>query len=356
VTTIAYPDPIPSRSAQANPFTALTHDDIHHVYDVPLRAVIDWINSYGIPGSSLPVGSITKFAGATAPAGFLLCNGQVVSRTTYANLFAVCSTVYNIGGESGADFRLPDLRGRAPIGINPMGGLTNGSYSTRTLGVVYGAESYTNAAVAVSGNSPSATVNFSNMGSVSFPSLNAGTYPALTGGVLPSSTGGSFPALTGGTLPSSSGGTLGSLTTNGAGTIASESKTDATVTAAACLKVTVVPEALDEAAQCSGMTVAAFTVNISKANILAALTFDGGSFPTFDPGAFQTLGAGSFPTFDPGAFQTLDAGTAPSLTGGSNSVTGAVATTAATALSGVTASISVPLIQPSLALTMIIKT
>lgn len=41
--------------------------------------------------------------------GYLRCNGQTVSRTKYADLFAVLGTSYNIGGEAGTDFRLPDL-------------------------------------------------------------------------------------------------------------------------------------------------------------------------------------------------------------------------------------------------------
>ena len=57
-----------------------------------------------------PTGSVLKFAGAAAPTGWLLCEGQVVLRTAYADLFAIMSTSYNTGGEAGTDFRLPDGR------------------------------------------------------------------------------------------------------------------------------------------------------------------------------------------------------------------------------------------------------
>ena len=39
-----------------------------------------------------PTGTIMAWTTATAPAGFLLCNGDPVSRSTYAALFAVIST------------------------------------------------------------------------------------------------------------------------------------------------------------------------------------------------------------------------------------------------------------------------
>jgi microcystin-dependent protein len=55
------------------------------------------------------------FAGAAAPAGWLLCNGSAVSRTTYAALFAAISTVYGVGDGS-TTFNLPDLGGRVTAG------------------------------------------------------------------------------------------------------------------------------------------------------------------------------------------------------------------------------------------------
>ena len=47
------------------------------------------------------------------PAGYLICIGQSLSTTTYADLFAV--TGYKFGG-SGANFNLPDMRVRVPVG------------------------------------------------------------------------------------------------------------------------------------------------------------------------------------------------------------------------------------------------
>jgi microcystin-dependent protein len=62
------------------------------------------------------VGMIVMFAGSTAPSGWLLCQGQAVSRTTYAGLFAVCGTTHGVG-DSSTTFNLPDFRGRTPVGV-----------------------------------------------------------------------------------------------------------------------------------------------------------------------------------------------------------------------------------------------
>jgi microcystin-dependent protein len=61
-----------------------------------------------------PVGSITAYSSTTAPLGWLLANGQAVSRTTYADLFAVIGTSYGVGDGS-TTFNLPDLTGRTIV-------------------------------------------------------------------------------------------------------------------------------------------------------------------------------------------------------------------------------------------------
>jgi microcystin-dependent protein len=61
----------------------------------------------------IPAGVISQYAGATAPAGYLLCQGQSISTTTFAGLFAAIG--YNYGG-SGESFNLPNLENRVPVG------------------------------------------------------------------------------------------------------------------------------------------------------------------------------------------------------------------------------------------------
>ena len=64
-----------------------------------------------------PTGAVLAYAGATIPAGFLLCDGRAVSRTTYAALFGVIGTTYG-SGDGTTTFNLPDLRGRVPVGVD----------------------------------------------------------------------------------------------------------------------------------------------------------------------------------------------------------------------------------------------
>jgi len=67
------------------------------------------------PPESVPTGALTAYGGATAPTGWLLCEGQAVSRTTYSALFGVLSITYGTGDGS-TTFNLPDLRSRFPVG------------------------------------------------------------------------------------------------------------------------------------------------------------------------------------------------------------------------------------------------
>lgn len=67
-----------------------------------------------------PSGSIMQYAGAAAPTGWILCDGQAVSTTTYAGLFAVIGSAFNLSGGQSAPaagtFRVPLLTGRIPVG------------------------------------------------------------------------------------------------------------------------------------------------------------------------------------------------------------------------------------------------
>lgn len=66
--------------------------------------------------SVVPVGVVLPYAGTTAPTSlYLICDGSAVSRTTYADLFALIGTTYG-AGDGSTTFNLPDMRGRAPWG------------------------------------------------------------------------------------------------------------------------------------------------------------------------------------------------------------------------------------------------
>lgn len=59
------------------------------------------------------------YFGTVLPSGWLWCDGSLVSKTTYPYLFAAIGYTY---GGSGNNFRLPDMRGRVPVGLDNMGG------------------------------------------------------------------------------------------------------------------------------------------------------------------------------------------------------------------------------------------
>lgn len=101
-------------------------------------------------------GVMKSFAGATVPAGYLLCYGQAVSRTTYAGLFAALSTTFGVGDGS-TTFNLPDMRGRVAAGKSDMGGSDAGNLAGGgVLGAGLGSQS--NTAVATVSGSASGTL------------------------------------------------------------------------------------------------------------------------------------------------------------------------------------------------------
>lgn len=58
----------------------------------------------------MPTGSVQPWLGASAPSGWLICNGQAVSRTTYSGLYAIISTRFGTGDGS-TTFNVPNLQG-----------------------------------------------------------------------------------------------------------------------------------------------------------------------------------------------------------------------------------------------------
>ena len=62
-------------------------------------------------GSKTPSGTVQPFTGVAAPAGYLLCDGSVVSRSTYSELFSIIGTSHG-EGDGSTTFHLPDYRGR----------------------------------------------------------------------------------------------------------------------------------------------------------------------------------------------------------------------------------------------------
>lgn len=90
--------------------------------------------------AAMPVGSITMYGGATAPTGYLICDGSPVSRSTYASLWDVLrngttSSPYG-NGDGSTTFNLPNLTQRFPLGKAASG-------TGATLGATGGAIDHT---------------------------------------------------------------------------------------------------------------------------------------------------------------------------------------------------------------------
>ncbi len=108
-----------------------------------VKAYVDGGGDISITTKIVPTGAILPYGGATAPSNFLLCQGQAVSRTTYADLFAITSTSYGVGDGS-TTFNLPNLQGRFPLGYSasaPTKVLTFASRSSDTI-TITGADNH----------------------------------------------------------------------------------------------------------------------------------------------------------------------------------------------------------------------
>ncbi|MGZ6127973.1 MAG: phage tail protein [Vulcanimicrobiaceae bacterium] len=82
------------------------------------------------------IATIMMFAGNYAPAGWALCNGQLLPISQYSALFSILGTSF--GGDGTRTFGLPDLRGRVPMHWGTGNGLT-----PRDLGEMSGVENVT---------------------------------------------------------------------------------------------------------------------------------------------------------------------------------------------------------------------
>ena len=87
---------------------------------IDIKGEVYDIEAYKNP---IPTGTVLPFAGITAPEGFLLCNGQEVSRFTYAKLYEVIGDTYG-AGDGATTFDLPNLVGKFIEGTESSVGQT----------------------------------------------------------------------------------------------------------------------------------------------------------------------------------------------------------------------------------------
>lgn len=73
-----------------------------------------------LANSAAPTGVVQAYSGSTAPSGWLLCEGQAVSRTQYSGLFAVIGTTFG-GGDGTTTFNVPNMIDRYIQGATTPG-------------------------------------------------------------------------------------------------------------------------------------------------------------------------------------------------------------------------------------------
>lgn len=138
----------------------------------PYKAVFNstasaWIlhGYYGSP-TTIPIGGLIDYAGSTAPnSNFALANGQCISRTTYATLFALTSTTFGVCDGS-TTFGLPDTRGRMIAGLDmSVSGLANritvagGNIDTAVLGATQDRQNYQLSVAQLPTHTPAGTIS-----------------------------------------------------------------------------------------------------------------------------------------------------------------------------------------------------
>lgn len=133
----------------------------------------------------VPVGSKVRWAAASLPIGWLLCNGQAVSRTAFAALFAVLGTTYG-SGDGSTTFNLPNSTDRMSIGAGNLYalGATGGSKDAIVVSHTHTATS----TVTDSGHKHTSVLGVSNPATVEY-GATSGVIKTLDGAAVSNRTG-----------------------------------------------------------------------------------------------------------------------------------------------------------------------
>jgi len=106
----------------------------HATHALDVTGDLNITGDYKVNGTNLqtvPTGTVSAFAGSSAPTGYLLCDGSPVNRTTYAALAGVLEDPLTPGtyiygnGDGSTTFNLPDLRGRVVAGLDSANNVLN---------------------------------------------------------------------------------------------------------------------------------------------------------------------------------------------------------------------------------------
>ena len=85
--------------------------------NVSADGTLSGLDPNSVVSDTLPIGSVVEWYSSKVPSNWLICNGQAVSRTEYAELFAILGTTYG-AGDGSTTFNLPDKKGRFTVGLN----------------------------------------------------------------------------------------------------------------------------------------------------------------------------------------------------------------------------------------------
>jgi microcystin-dependent protein len=115
----------------------------------------------------VPAGVISAFGGSSLPSGYLWCNGDEVSRATYAGLFTAIGVTW--GSTSGTTFTLPNLKDRFLVGKADMGTTTDAAIidsllTSTSLAATYDGEGAIDTITLAEANIPAHTHSFSFSG------------------------------------------------------------------------------------------------------------------------------------------------------------------------------------------------
>jgi len=118
-------------------------------------------NLTGIEG--IPTATIVPWSSASVPTGFLECNGQAVSRSTYSALFAIVASTYG-GGDGSSTFNVPNLSDKVAVGKS----------NNKALASAAGAETVTSTGN-VGGTTANASLSTAQLASHSHSGAGAGS-------------------------------------------------------------------------------------------------------------------------------------------------------------------------------------
>lgn len=99
------------------------------------HSVERYLNGKYRPISDVPIGSVLIFAGTalTPPENYLFCTSQSLPRADYPELFDAIGDTYNDPTDGGTTFRVPDYRGRGPVGSGMDSQSAAGDYAKQGI-------------------------------------------------------------------------------------------------------------------------------------------------------------------------------------------------------------------------------